>query len=174
MRLIGLDFETANMRNGSICAAGLALLDDGVLQDSRQWLVRPHRSLDWMLPRFTQIHGISYQQLRHAPEFCDIWPDMAAFIASGDIVVIHNAPFDLGHLRAALTLYGLSNPGFPYVCSLAISRKLYPWMPSHTLNNVAATFGFFFCHHDALADATACATIVANTGIPPRSRKFFA
>lgn len=173
MRLIGLDFETANMNNGSICAVGLALLDDGVLEDHRYWLVRPHASMDWVLPSFTRIHGITHQQLLGAPEFIDIWPEMAAFISEGNCVIIHNAPFDLRHLRAALALYAQPTPVFPYACSLAISRRLLPELYSHSLNHVAAYFGHHFNHHNALEDAVACATIVANTGIPPCYRKYF-
>ena len=48
-----------------------------------------------------------------------------------------------------------------------------PDLPSHTLDSVAAHFGFTFKHHDALDDAIACARIVANTGLQKKFiRKF--
>ena len=173
MKLIGLDFETANYRQGSICAIGLALLENGELIDQREWLIRPHRSLDWLLPRFTDIHGIDYYQLRGAPEFCEIWLLMANFIQSGELAVIHNAAFDLGHLQAVLELYQLPAFSFDYVCSLRLCRQLFPEMKSHSLDKMAERFQLEFKHHDALEDATVCASIVSHTGIPENSRKRF-
>ncbi len=87
-------------------------------------------------------------------------------LLSSDCVVIHNAPFDLGHLRSALSLYGLPPVEFDYVDSVVISRKLFPEMPSHTLDAMAERFGIEFRHHNAMEDAAACASIIARTGIP--------
>ncbi len=173
MKLIGLDFETANPCNGSICAVGAALLDNKVVVDKREWLIRPHSSMDWMLQRFTEIHGIGYYDLRSAPEFFEVWLMLEAFLLQGDMVIIHNAPFDLRHLRAVLQLYELPGIAFDYVCSLELSRKMFPEMASHSLDKMAARFGHSFQHHDALDDAIACAMIVSHTGIPEEFRKRF-
>lgn len=173
MNLVGLDFETANPRNGSICAAGVAVLQDGCVVEKREWLIRPHCSIDWMLPVFTEIHGIGYYDLRQAPEFPEIWPVMRSLVASGDCVVIHNAPFDLRHLNAVLELYQLPGVSFDYVCSLAICRKLFPERPSHSLDAIAKHFNYEFQHHDALEDAIACVSIVSQTGIPENFLKRF-
>ena len=35
MKLCGIEFETANSSSGSICAAGAALLEDGVALERR-------------------------------------------------------------------------------------------------------------------------------------------
>lgn len=48
MILAGLDFETANGNAGSICAAGCAVLEDGIPIERKRWLIRPHCSMDWM------------------------------------------------------------------------------------------------------------------------------
>lgn len=173
MRLIGLDFETANPSSGSICAAGVVCLDNGIITDKREWLIRPHQSVDWMRSAFTRIHGIGYYDLRQSPEFQEVWPAMQKILTSGDCIVIHNAPFDLRHLNAVLKLYQLPTISFDYVCSLAVSRKLFSDMPSHSLDAVAGRFGHSFKHHDALDDAIACATIIAHTGIPENCQKRF-
>lgn len=59
MKLAGLDFETANCKSGSICAAGCAVLEDGIVVDRREWLVCPHKGYRWMRSDFTDIHGLS-------------------------------------------------------------------------------------------------------------------
>ncbi len=173
MKLIGLDFETANPCNGSICAAGAALLDNGLVTDKREWLIRPHKSIDWMMERFTKIHGIGYYDLRSAPEFCEIWFSLEKFLLTGDVVVIHNASFDLRHLRAVLQFYELPGIGFDYVCSLELSRKMFPEMASHSLDKMVARFGHGFQHHDALDDAIACAVIASHTGVPEEFKRRF-
>ena len=160
MKLTGLDFETANYRRGSICSAGCAILEDGVVTEKREWLVRPHKSLDYVTSACYNVHGISYYDLREAPEFLEIWPVLGSMLNGAELVVIHNAPFDLGHLRAALALYHLPAIRFPYVCSLAVSRRKHPEMRSHSLSAIASIFDHEFQHHDALEDAIACATIL--------------
>ena len=166
MRLVGLDFETANFTFGSICAAGCAVLEEGVVTEKNEWLVRPHPTLDRMHGGCYAVHGISWYDLRDAPEFPAIWPVLRRMLLSADAVVAHNAAFDLNHLKGALTLYGLPPVAFPYVCSLAVSRNRLPELPSHALDAVAMHLGHTFRHHDALEDAIACAEIVHRLGIP--------
>lgn len=165
MKLIGLDFETANPQNGSICAIGLALLQNSKVIEKREWLIRPDKTLDWMLPAFTEIHNIGYFDLRRSPEFSEVWPIMRNFIANGNYVIIHNASFDLRHLRAVMKLYHLPSFSFDYICSLELCRNLFPEMPSHSLDAMAKHFGMEFRHHDALEDAIVCASLVSRTGI---------
>jgi len=166
MKLAGLDFETANMKSGSICAAGCAILDNGAVTEQREWLVCPHKGYRWMRPDFTDIHGLTYWDVCNCAEFGDIWPELRRMLLSADSVVIHNARFDLGHLRSVLALYEQPPVEFDYADSLTISRRLFPDLPSHSLDAMAAHFGIVFQHHDALEDAKACASIVAQTGIP--------
>ncbi len=166
MRLAGLDFETANGKSGSICAAGCAVLEGEEVVERREWLVCPHRGYRWMRPDFTEIHGLTYWDVCDCAEFGFIWPELRRMLLSADCVVIHNAPFDLKHLRSVLELYDLPPVEFDYADSVVISRRLFPEMRSHSLDAMAARFGIVFRHHDALEDAQACATIVARTGIP--------
>ncbi len=173
MKLTGLDFETANGKNGSICAAGCAVLENGVVTERHEWLICPHEGYRWMRPDFTDIHGIHYWDVCKCQELPAVWPEMQRMLLTTDCVVIHNAPFDLRHLRSVLELYELPPVEFEYVDSLEISRKLFPKMPSHSLDVMADHFGIVFQHHDALDDAIACASIIAKTGIPAGYRQHF-
>ena len=174
MRLAGLDFETANGCAGSICAVGCGILHDGEPGEMLERLVRPHRDLNWMDPFCRRVHGIDASELEDAEEFPAIWPELRELLLSADCAVIHNAPFDLGHLRAVLTLYDLPPVRFPYVCSLSASRRALPELASHSLNCVAAYFGIRFQHHNALEDALTCAKVLHEIGFTPRiGRKEF-
>lgn len=173
MKLAGLDFETANPYHGSICSAGIAILEDGELKEQREFLIRPHKDLYWMLPAFTDVHGISYHDVKESPEFVEVWEVIKRMIQSADLVIIHNAAFDLRHLRMALALYQLPDFSFSYACSLALSRHFLPDLERHSLDAVAAHFGIEFEHHDALADAITCATIASKLTVPENFRKTF-
>jgi DNA polymerase-3 subunit epsilon len=86
---------------------------------------------------------------------------MLAFIGE-DVLLAHNATFDMGVLRATAALIGVELPPLHYACSLAISRKTYN-LESYRLNAVAYAVGHEeFDHHDALADSDACARIILH------------
>ena len=166
MKLCGLDFETANNCSGSICAVGAALLEDGVVLERREYLVKPHKSLDYISKFCRDVHGISYEDLRESPEFSEVWQSVKQLLISADCVVIHNAPFDLRHLHNVLSLYHLPSVSFNYVCSLQLCRYHFPELPYHSLADMAEKFGITFQHHDALEDAETCAKIASQLEIP--------
>jgi DNA polymerase-3 subunit epsilon len=47
MNFTSLDFETANPSRVSICAAGMAVFEDGQLTEAPYWLVRPPKGHGW-------------------------------------------------------------------------------------------------------------------------------
>ena len=69
---------------------------------------------------------------------------------------------DMAVLRAACEVTGDICPPYRYACSLQIARRLYD-LESYRLPSVAAAAGFTgFAHHDAAADALACAHIMID------------
>ena len=54
-----------------------------------------------------QVHGISLEFLQDKPKFADAAQDFLAFIAGG-VLVIHNAPFDVGFLNHELARLNLA------------------------------------------------------------------
>ena len=82
--------------------------------------------------------------------------------AGGDVLVAHNAGFDTGVIVGTSRAYGLDVPDFRSLCSLQVARKTYH-LESYRLPAAAMAAGFEdFSHHDALADAEACAAIVVH------------
>lgn len=75
-------------------------------------------------------------------------------------LVAHNAKFDLGVIKDAVTEAGLDMPDLRYACSLVMSRRHYD-LPSHRLDVVSRAAGVTLDHHHAAdRDALACAQII--------------
>ena len=156
-----IDFETANSSNASACAVGLARVRDGRIVAQAGWLIQPPPGHDAFFEINVGIHGIHPEDVLDAPTWTAQLDDLAAF-AGADVLVAHNAGFDMAVLRAACDVTGDICPPYRYACSLQIARRLYD-LESYRLPSVAAAAGFTgFAHHDAAADALACAHIMID------------
>lgn len=156
-----IDFETANSNAASACSVGLAKVRNGVVIDRAHWLIKPPAGHDEFLPFNTKIHGITAEMVVDAQSWEEQLPMLTDFIG-GDIAVAHNAGFDMGVIRTACSVTVTPTPKLRYLCSVLVSRKTYD-IPSHRLPLAAEAAGFGeFAHHDALADAEACAAIVID------------
>ena len=125
------------------------------------WLIQPPAGHDAFLEWNIKIHGIKAADVIGAATWAEQLPDLVAF-ADGDHLVAHNAGFDLGVISTSSTVSGLVVPDFRYVCSLQVARRTYH-LDSYRLPVAAMAAGFEdFAHHDALADAEACAAIMIH------------
>ena len=156
-----IDFETANSHPASACAVGLARVRDGVVVDRAEWLIKPPEARGEFLPFNIKIHGIQPEMVEAARGWAEQLVEMNEFIG-GDIAVAHNASFDMGVIKGACHEVVAPTPKLRYLCSVLVSRKTYD-IPSHRLPLAAEAAGFGeFAHHDALADAEACAAIIID------------
>lgn len=156
-----IDFETANGSPASACSVGLVKVRDGQVVDRIGWHIRPPAGHDAFSEWNIRIHGITPEMVADAPTWAEQLPELIEF-AAGDVLVAHNAGFDMGVLRAACAATGLDVPGYHYLCSLQLARRTYA-LDSYRLPVAAMAAGFEdFPHHDAVADAEACAAIVLH------------
>jgi DNA polymerase-3 subunit epsilon len=156
-----IDFETANSSSASACSVGLVKVRDGVVVDRVGWFIRPPVGHNEFLYWNTRIHGIIESDVADAQYWAEQLPELVAF-ADGDHLVAHNAAFDMGVIRAASIATFVPVPSFSYLCSLQVARKTYT-LDSYKLPVAAMAAGFEdFAHHDALADAEACAAIIIH------------
>lgn len=156
-----IDFETANGFRGSPCAVGMTKVRHGRIVEEASWLMRPPVGHDHFDSRNIAIHGITSGMVADAPRFGDLFPEIGGFIGS-DVLVAHNAAFDLGVIRSALEVSALAGPAWDYACTVLLSRKSYV-LPSYSLPFVAEAAGVpLLNHHDAVEDARACAGIMID------------
>jgi DNA polymerase-3 subunit epsilon len=156
-----IDFETANSSNASACSVGMVKVRDGRVIDRAYWLIKPPSGHDEFWEWNTRIHGLVAADVVDAPLWTEQLPHLVAF-AGRDILVAHNAGFDMGVISAACVATYVETPTFDYACSLQIARKTYN-LESYRLPVAAMAAGFEdFDHHNALADAEACAAIMVH------------
>jgi DNA polymerase-3 subunit epsilon len=156
-----IDFETANGSAASACSVGLVKVRDGQIVDRIGWFIQPPLGHDHFVDWNIRIHGITPAMVVDAPGWVEQLADLVEY-AGDDILVAHNAGFDMGVIKAACIATGITVPEYRYVCSLQLARKTYH-LDSYRLPVVAMAAGFEdFSHHDAVADSEACAAIMIH------------
>ena len=159
-----IDFETANNYQNSACSIGVVRFVDGMEKDSVYSLVKPAKM--YFRPDFTDIHGISYGDVRNCPCFPEVWqtvvePFLESSVEGGVHFVAHNAQFDMGVVRACCDYFGMPLPNADYACTLQIARKAWKEFECHKLTFLAEHFGIVYDAHNALDDARTCGKIFA-------------
>lgn len=159
---VAIDFETANNYPTSICAVGAVKVIDGCIVDRYYELVQPEPN--YYFRHFTEnIHGISRKDTDDKPTFDVIWnQELKDFIGNLPLVA-HNKRFDQKCLEATCRCYRIDLEDNPFYCTLTAARKKLPRQfcgGSYSLPYVCETLGIpFNNHHNALADAEACAKL---------------
>jgi DNA polymerase-3 subunit epsilon len=156
----GLDFESAGERPneaGVPVQIGIASMRNlEPLPDTfyRSYL-RAARPVTWLA---RQIHGIKDGDLKDAPEFLSLWPELQQRL-EGRWIVAHGAGTEKRYLRA-FPMHGFG----PWVDTLTLSRKIMPGRPSYALSDLAGELSLEvearamladFRWHEALSDALA-------------------
>jgi DNA polymerase-3 subunit epsilon len=114
-------------------------------------------------PGIEDLTGISDWMLAAAPRLPAVLPGLLDF-AEGCVLVAHNAPFDVGFLRAACAECGLAWPRFTVLDTVMLARQLMDpdEVPDCKLGTLAAFFRTRTApSHRALADARATADVLA-------------
>ncbi|WP_455580668.1 exonuclease domain-containing protein [Dysosmobacter sp.] len=145
-----LDFETTGLSPTSdtiIEVAALKVLG-GNVADTFSTLINPDRQI---LPRITQITGITNGMVKNAPFLRDVIAPLHDFL--GDLVLVaHNAPFDIGFLKAAYYDAGISAK-IQYVDTVKVARASFPNMPNYKLSTLIQELGISDTQsHRALSD----------------------
>ncbi len=157
-KFVAIDFETANYDGNSTCEVGLVkAVGEGIVSE-HSFLIRPPSRE--FVPRFTELHGIAWKDVRHAPTFHDLWPDIYRIIEDAEFLAAHNASFDQRVLASTCEHYAITAPSTPFVCSMTTARNLWSIRPTRLPDVCSALEIPLGKHHRALDDARACAKII--------------
>jgi DNA polymerase-3 subunit epsilon len=155
-----VDLETTggNASWHRIIEIGVVELDrDGT---RREWstLVNPGQRIPGPIEAFT---GISNEMVAEAPAFEDVRRELLERLA-GRVFVAHNARFDYGFIRAELARLD-ERFSARVLCTVKLSRRLFPQERRHNLDTVMARHGLdCSARHRALGDARVLADLLAR------------
>ena len=153
--LVFVDLETTggNAAHHRIIEIGIVRLRDGVVIEEWSTLVNPECVIPPYIESFT---GISNDMVGSAPRFADIGRvvlDKLKAATATPVFVAHNARFDYGFLRAEFRRADLAFCA-PVLCTVKLSRRLFPEELRHNLDAVMARHGLACsARHRALGDA---------------------
>ena len=139
-----------------ITEIGIALFDGTEKVGEYHSLVDPGVPIT---PFVQNLTGITDEMVNGAPQFSAIAEEVAALL-DGRIFVAHNVQFDCKAIRTALKRSCVKfDP--PRLCTVKLSRKVFPGFPSYSLHNLTESLGLSdFRHHRAMDDTLACAEIL--------------
>ena len=144
------DFETMTSERTSACAIGIARVVDNVIVEKYYSLIKPIPDNSENINTF--VNGISMEMVQDAPTFVELWQKIENYF-KGQIIVAHGLAFDLDVLRKQISYYGIDHVPCRGIDTYELT--------GHNLVDSCKNLNIPFTnHHDALADATACAEIV--------------
>ena len=156
-----VDLETTgtSAATGEITEIGAVRVRGGEILAEMSTLVRPSAAIP---PMVSVITGITDAMVAVAPAEAEVVPTFLEF-ARGAVLVAHNAPFDVGFLRAAIARCGYPQPAWEQLDTLRVARRVISRdeAPDCRLGTLARLFRSSTepCHR-ALADARATVDVL--------------
>ena len=154
-----LDVETTGLsaKNNRVIEIGIVKVKNLKIADKYTTLINPGCDIPYFITQFT---GISNSDVAYSPGFYDTAEEIEEFIGNS-IVSGHNLSFDEGFLSYEFIRNGFEPLSNLSVCTLKLSRKIFPSLKSKSLGSVSEYLGIKNRDsHRALSDAEATAQIL--------------
>lgn len=163
--IVMLDFETTGLSPAAgarITEVAALRIEDSKIVDRFVSLVNCRVRVP---PFITGLTGITQQMVDRAPCVSQVVPELLRFIGK-DTLSAHNASFDEKFLLAEARDLGLRPEHARLVCSLKLSRRLFPGLPSYKLGTLSSSLGIRFngTAHRAESDAEVSANVLIHIG----------
>lgn len=148
--IVDLETTGGHITRDRITEIGIVLID-GNRVERYSSLVNPGQPIP---PFIENMTGISDAMVADAPQFETLAEEILQKL-SGRLFIAHNARFDYGFLKNAFKRIGIKFQT-EVLCSVKLSRKLYPQHYKHSLDSLIERHGIVLAErHRALADAEA-------------------
>jgi len=156
-----VDLETTggSPTAAAITEIGAVKVRGGEVLGEFQTLVDPGGPVPAFIAALT---GITTSMVRGQPRIEQVLPAFLEF-SRGAVLVAHNAPFDIGFLKAAARDHGYPWPGNQVLDTVALARRAVTRdeVPNHKLSTLAAFFRTAVApEHRALSDARATVDVL--------------
>lgn len=153
------DIETTGLSviNNKIIELAGVKMKDGKEIDRFSTLLNPHEKIPYHI---TQLTNINDDMVKDAP---DLEPKLREFIdfIGDDVLVAHNARFDIGFIQANCKSLGMPEVKNPVLDTLELARFIHPSLKNHRLNTLADKYKISLeNHHRAVDDSLALGGIL--------------
>ncbi len=135
LTFVSFDLETTGLSvmDDDITEFGAVRYKNGQEIGRIQSLIKPHKKIS---QKITNLTHITNEDVKNAPDIQEFLPKILDFFGD-DVIVAHNATFDVGFLNEILVRNGYEKLKNPAVDSLALAWKLLPELKAYRLGNVA-------------------------------------
>ncbi|WP_313706296.1 3'-5' exonuclease [Massilia sp.] len=163
--IVMLDFETTGLSpamGDRITEVAALRIEGGRITERYVSLV----NCGVRIPSFiTGLTGITQEMVDTAPPASRVVPELLDFIGA-DTLSAHNASFDEKFLLAESARLDRACAHAALVCSLKLSRRVFPGMASYKLGQLSRQLGIAFrsAAHRAEADAEVAAEVLIHIG----------
>ena len=169
-RIAVIDFETTGLSpamGDRATEVAIVMVEGGRVVDRFQSLMNAGVHIPYFI---TSLTGISNAMLASALPAARVMAEANRFVGSAPMVA-HNAAFDRKFWVAELARAGLNAPQ-PFACTLLVSRRLYPQVPSHKLGSLVDYHRLprTGAAHRAMADAEMAAHLLGQIQHDLRTR----
>ena len=163
--IVMLDFETTGLSpamGDRITEVAALRIVDGRVTERYVSLINCQVRIPTII---TQLTGISQAMVDAAPPVARVLPELLDFIG-GDALSAHNASFDEKFLKAEAERLGKTTGHESLVCSLKLSRRVFPGLSSYKLGLLSGQLGIRFrsAAHRAESDAEVAAEVLIHIG----------
>ncbi len=142
MTFVSFDLETTGLSvmDDDITEFGAIKMRNGQVIDRMQSLIKPHKMIS---EKITNLTHITNEDVENAPTILEFLPKILEFFGD-DVIVAHNATFDVGFLNEILLRNGFEKLKNPAVDSLALAWKLLPDLKGYRLGNVCRHYHIMY------------------------------
>ncbi|MGE6365101.1 3'-5' exonuclease [Bacillus paramycoides] len=152
-----IDFETTgfNPYNDKIIQVAAVKYRNHELIDQFVSYVNPERPIP---NRITSLTGITNYRVSDAPTIEEVLPLFLAFLDT-NIIVAHNASFDMRFLKSNVNMLGLPEPKNNVIDTVFLAKKYMKHAPNHKLETLKRMLGIRLSSHNAFDDCITCAAV---------------
>jgi DNA polymerase-3 subunit alpha (Gram-positive type) len=138
MTFVSFDLETTGLSvmDDDITEFGAVRIKNGQEIGRIQSLIKPNKRIS---QKITNLTHITNEDVKNAPTIEEFIPKILDFFGD-DVIVAHNATFDVGFLNEILQRHGYQKLKNPAVDSLTLAWKLLPQLKGYRLGNVARNY----------------------------------
>jgi len=157
LNFTAIDFETANYNITSACQIGIVVVENSEIIKTYSSYIKP--SPNFFIPFFTELHNIDAKKVNGFPSFGELWSEISEYLTGSEMLVAHNAVFDINVLAACCEKYEIEYKLPISFCTCQAARRNLSHLANHKLSTVCTHYGIELNHHEALSDARAAALI---------------